>query len=216
MGPTRVGQSRSARSSAGAWTSVRPRTRFTMRVIWVRKKIGIATSVAMTTWMMRLPDPGSIYARSWGTDPPSAGVGVDGSRVDASPLDASRREACGGAHKNARRNRWSVASTADLHPRHCFRSKAPSSKANDSRRPAGGYALIHEFLANFAPGEDLVHRLSTTEGYPSSSGHVRHRRGPGARPRRSRSDSPPRSASASATGARWARRPARRASRPPR
>jgi hypothetical protein len=30
------------------------------RAIWVRKKIGIATIVAMTTWMIRLPDPGSM------------------------------------------------------------------------------------------------------------------------------------------------------------
>ena len=36
--------------------------------------------------------------------------------------------------RNARRNCWSVVNAADLHPRHCFRSKAPSSKIYDSPR----------------------------------------------------------------------------------
>ena len=63
-----------------------------------------------------------------------------------------------GTNRNARRNRRSVVNAADLHPRHCFRSEAPSSKTNDSRPdlPAG-YGLIHEFRANFAPWRGVVH-----------------------------------------------------------
>jgi hypothetical protein len=42
----------------------RPRTKRTARPIWDRKKKGIATIVAMTAWMIRLPEPASMYART--------------------------------------------------------------------------------------------------------------------------------------------------------
>ena len=47
--------------------------------------------------------------------------------------------------RNARRNRRSVVSAADLHPRHCFRSGAPSSKSYCSQAAVGairGYPRV--------------------------------------------------------------------------
>ena len=49
-------------------------------------------------------------------------------------------------HRSARRNHRSVATAADLHPRHCFRSRAPSSKAYDSR-PSTGWLRTYQRLS---------------------------------------------------------------------
>ena len=87
-------------------------------------------------------------------------------------------------HRNARRNRRSVVSAADLHPRHCFRSGAPSSKTYDSRSPSRArYGLIHEFRDEHRPFcGTLSTRLSTNGRHPSSSGRCRrHPRGPARR-----------------------------------
>ena len=101
--------------------------------------------------------------------------------------DRDHRAAAGAArvaehNKNARRNRRSVVSAADLHPRHCFRSGAPSSKANDSRRaPPAGYGLIHEFAAKMRLNLVRCPQPVHDAGQPASSG---------ARPPGSRTGSP--------------------------
>ena len=83
---------------------------------------------------------GSWHGRRGSRPVPGRGL-----RSHRRPTSRSRRGA-GRAHRNARRNRRSVVSAADLHPRHCFRSKAPSGKTYDSRRVHGaGYGVIHDF-----------------------------------------------------------------------
>src|SRR6185312_16801237 len=98
-----------------------------------------------------------------------------------------------GAHRNARRNRPSVVSTADLHPRHHYRSGAPSSKANDSRRVL---AVATDLSTSFAVTGRDFEPLSTPyprrHGQPSSSGQMESA-GRAGRPRSSTSiagDSP--------------------------
>ena len=46
-----------------ALVSSRPRTERTRRAIWWRKNTGIATSPAISACTMRLPEPGSMYAK---------------------------------------------------------------------------------------------------------------------------------------------------------
>ncbi len=79
----------------------------------------------------------------------------------------------GPGKRNARRNRWSVVSTADLHPRHCFRSKAPSSKAYDSRRATG---LATDLSTSFGRRSGRPSTLSTARprrlGQSTSSGRT--------------------------------------------
>ena len=73
---------------------------------------------------------------------------------------------------NARRNHRSVVGAADLHPRHRFRSGAPSSKSYDSRRVAGlATDLSTTLRGERCPFRGVVHRLSTTlRGQSISSG----------------------------------------------
>ena len=107
----------------------------------------------------------------------------------------------GRAHRNARRNRRSVVDAADLHPRHRFRSGAPSGKTYDSRPvapPATGLSTSFEEVRSIR--EAVVHSLSTT------GRRIRRRRARAATPRRPQDR----------TGSRADRSVTRRARRPDR
>ena len=95
-----------------------------------------------------------------------------------SPCDHATRAGLP-THKNARRNCRSVACAADLHPRHRFRSRAPSSKANDSRPTM---ALATDLSTTFAelvrlpaPCPHVVHGAHVNDVVRPPTATRRHR-----------------------------------------